>query len=118
MELTIDLTKLKELSGKLDYEHKYELKLITNYRRISDADNNTMNKVVKEIAEEVSMNSSDDPYNVIPVFFNEKKFYTTLIKFHSMLEHLILKQIDPTVNDIWFDSVVSEVPYVVKFKYS
>jgi hypothetical protein len=115
--IDIDLTNLRNLSGKLDPEVPLELLLVTHYKMVNDNSKNTMEIVTGLISKHLYKSDTIGDYNDILTFFKEKSFSTHIIKFYSMLEHLILKEVSPYVVDVEFDSVVSENPYVVKFKY-
>ena len=115
--IDIDLTNLKNLSGKLDPEEPLELLIITHYKMVKDATKNTLEIVNGLVAQHLYQSKQAGSYNDVLTFFKEKSYSTHMIKFLSMLEHLILKQITPYVLDIEFDSIVSEEPYIVKFKY-
>jgi len=115
--IDVDLTNLKNLSGKLDPNEPLELLLITHYKMVKDVNKNTMEIVNGLVAQYSYKADKAGSYNDVLTFFKEKSYNTHMIKFLSMLEHLILKQVTPYVLDIEFDSIVSEQPYVVKFKY-
>ena len=115
--IDVDLTNLKNLSGKLDPNEPLELLLITHYKMVKDVNKNTMEIVNGLVAQYLYKADKAGSYNDVLTFFKEKSYNTHMIKFLSMLEHLILKQVTPYVLDIEFDSIVSEQPYVVKFKY-
>lgn len=113
----VDLTSLKNLSGKLDPDEPLELLIITHYKKLKDADKNTLETVNGLVAQYLYKSHKAGTYKDVLTFFKEKSYSTHMLKYHSMLEHLILKQITPYVRDIEFDSIVSETPYIVKFKY-
>jgi len=115
--IDIDLTSLKNLAGKLDPDELLELLIVTHYKMVKDAGKNTLEIVNGLVAQHLYKSHKAGSYKDVLTFFKEKSYNTHMIKYHSMLEHLILKQVSPYVLDIEYDSTVSEIPYIIKFKY-
>jgi len=113
----IDLTKFKAICGRLDTE-LFELWLVTNFQLHTDKNMNTIKIVNKKIANALFNNviEEDIGHKEILVFYKEKAYLTHIIRYYSILKHMILKEVSPYVKNIKFKQVISEEPYMIEFE--
>lgn len=112
----VDLTKYKAMCGVIgNKEDLLELYLVTNYQQHVTSDYNMLSVVNEKIASKL-YKGSGYAYKDIMAFYREKDYVSHIIKYRSILEHLILKDVSPYVDNIKFDRVISDDPYVVRFK--
>ena len=114
--IDIDLTKFKGICGKLVPGNNLELLLVTNYQQHVDANMNTLEVVNNKIADALFM-GENRTYDDIMVFYKEKTYLSHIVRYKSILDHMILKELSPYVKNVKFNKVVSEDPYIVKFDY-
>ena len=117
MTTIIDLSKFKAICGKLDTE-PFELLLVTNFQLVVDINVNTIEIVNRKIANKLFNNSDEQDigYKEILVFYKEKSYLTHIIKYYSILQHMILKEVSPYVKNIKYKRTVSEDPYMIEFE--
>lgn len=116
--IDIDLTKFRNISGRLIPGEQVELKIIEFYRYIQNEDNNIFELFTKYLLKILYKDDIDRDYYEIYTIYKEKFYIHTVNYFNELLDMYILNKIDPIFVDIVFDSYVenSDDKIVVKFK--
>jgi len=114
-DINIDLTKFKNICGKLIPNNPIELLLVEHYQLHVDKECNTLGVVNEKIANAL-FEGTNKTYSDIMVFYREKTYITHIVRYKSILDHMILKEVTPYVKNIKFNKVVTNEPYVVNFK--
>jgi len=116
-QITVDLTRLRSLSGRLIRDKQYELLLVEHYKMVTDNTKNTFLDVRKIITADIFQDPNRTSYSDFTTIMDSKHYQTVMHRFHSLLEHILFKQLTSDIVDVEFDSVIKNTPkeYIVKF---
>jgi len=115
----IDLTPLRNKTGKLVPGTALELVIIQKYRYVVNRESNTLEDVINYIANYLTKDpDKKSDYNKILVFFKSNFFMYVIMKFLTDLEHILFKHIEPDFKDIKYVKVINtdKDNFIVRFE--
>lgn len=117
-EITIDLSSLKKVSGRILAGNDVEFKIVEFYKYIQTDEEDGFTKFCNYILKELYLDSKQRDYTEILYFITEKQLFHNYYTFLGFMEVMIFNKIEPDFINIEFISWIenTEDKKICKFR--